>query len=346
MASALTRKSLTELSRRKSRTFVAVLTLALALAGMGLFALPALMNRSMSASVAADRLPDLTVYPRTLVLDQAQLSALAGLPNITAVEPRSMYMGRVYVGARRTLAEVQGIPEFSQQVVNIVHVASGAAPLRGEVLTDLQNAKHEQFDVRAGQTVRIIGANGTVRSLLVSGEGRNLEGARSATSDGVIVLYAGSATVASLSGTGGYDELDFRLADTSSAAVTQTLETVRHVLGAVPGFRGFSDLPQTRAPGDWPGKSSFLQFTKFFYLITLLALLSALVLISNTVTTLVAEQTSEIGTMKAVGAKRRQVATVYLKTALLLGSLGTVVGIVLGIVLANGLTTTSALPSS
>ncbi|HMK97656.1 MAG TPA: FtsX-like permease family protein, partial [Acidimicrobiales bacterium] len=338
MASALTHKSLTELSRRKSRTFVAVLTLALALAGMGLFALPTLMNRSMSASVAADRLPDLTVYTNPVVLGPPQLAALAGLPNITAVQPRSIYKGRVYVGARRALAEVQGIPEFSAQVVNIVHVASGTAPLTGEVLTDLQNAKHEQFDVRAGQTVRIIGASGAVRGLLVSGEGRNLEGARSATSDGVVVLYAGSATVASLSGVRGYSELDFRLADTSSAAVTQTVAGIRHLLAAVPGFRGFSDLPQTRATGDWPGKSSFLQFTKFFYVITLLALLSALVLISNTVTTLVAEQTSEIGVMKAVGGRPRQVAAVYLKTAFLLGALGTLVGIVLGTVLANGLT--------
>ena len=105
----------------------------------------------------------------------------------------------------------------------------------------------------------------------------------------------------------------------------------------MPGFNGFTQLPETRAAGDWPGKSRFLQFTKFFYVITVLALLSALVLISNTVTTLVAEQTSEIGIMKAVGGRRRQVAAVYLKTAFLLGRSGSGVGIVLGVVLANAL---------
>ena len=61
-------------------------------------------------------------------------------------------------------------------------------------------------------------------------------------------------------------------------------------------------------------------------------------LISNTMTTLVAEQTSEIGIMKAVGGRRRQIAAVYLKTALLLGGLGTVAGIILGAVLAYVLT--------
>ena len=334
MVSSLLRKSITDLSRRRSRTFFAVATLALAVASIGLFALPALMNRTMSAEVAADRLPDLTIYTRPLVLNQTQLSALAAVPNVRAVEPRSFFGGRVYVGARRAFAQVLGRPDFSRQAVNVVHVASGAAPGTGAVLTDTQNTRQGLLSVRAGQTVRIIGADGAVRSLQVSGEGRNLDGGQTVTSDGVIVFYATPATVASLSRTPGYDELFFTLADTRPAAVNATITAIRHTLAAVPGFTGFSDLPQVRAAGDWPGKSSFQSASKFLYVITLLALLSALVLISNTMTTLVAEQTSEIGIMKAVGGRRRQIAAVYLKTALLLGGLATVAGIVLGAVLA------------
>jgi putative ABC transport system permease protein len=338
MVSSLLRKSITDLSRRRSRTFFAVATLALAVASIGLFATPARMNRAMSAEVAADRLPDLTIYTRPLVLDQAQLSALAAVPDVRAVEPRSSFGGRVYVGARRAFAQVLGIPDFTRQAVNVVHVASGVAPGTGAVLTDVQNTRQGLLSVQAGQTARIIGADGAVRSLQVSGEGRNLDGGQTVTSDGVIVLYATPATVASLSRTPGYDELFFKLADTSPAAVNATIAAIRRTLAAVPGFTGFSDLPQARAAGDWPGKSSFQSFSKFLYVITLLALLSALVLISNTMTTLVAEQTSEIGIMKAVGGRRRQIAAVYLKTALLLGGLGTVAGIVLGAVLAYVLT--------
>jgi putative ABC transport system permease protein len=338
MVSSLLRKSITDLSRRRSRTFFAAATLALAVMGIGLFAAPALMNRAMSAEVAADRLPDLTISTGPLVLDQAQLSALAAVPNVRAVEPRSSFGGRVYVGARRASAQVLGIPDFTSQQVNVVHVASGVPPQTGAVLTDVQNARQGLLSVQAGQTVRIIGADGAVRSLQVSGEGRNLDGGQTVTSDDVIVLYASPATVASLSRTPGYDELFFTLADTRPAAVNATIAAIRHTLAAVPGFTGFTDLPQVRAAGDWPGKSTFQNFSKFFYVITLLALLSALVLISNTMTTLVAEQTHEIGIMKAVGGRRRQIAAIYLKTALLLGGLGTVTGIILGIVLAYVLT--------
>jgi putative ABC transport system permease protein len=338
MVTSLLRKSVTDLSRRRSRTFFAVLTLALAVAGIGLFATPTLMNRAMSAEVAADRLPDLTISTRPLVLGQAQLAALAAVPNVRAVQPRSSFGGRVYVGARRAYAQVLGIPDFTGQQVNVVHVASGAAPGTGAVLTDAQNARQGLLSVRAGQAVRIIGADGVVRSLRVSGEGRNLDGGQTVTADGVIVLYATPATVASLSRTPGYDELFFTLADTRPAAVNATIAAIRHTLAAVPGFTGFTDLPQVRAAGDWPGKSGFQNFSSFLYIITLLALLSALVLISNTMTTLVAEQTSEIGIMKAVGGRRRQIAAVYLKTAVLLGGLGTAAGIILGVVLAWAVT--------
>ncbi len=68
--------------------------------------------------------------------------------------------------------------------------------------------------------------------------------------------------------------------------------------------------------------------------ITILALLSAIVLISNTMSTLVAEQTREIAVMRAVGARRRQVALIYARTALLLGALGALTGTLLGIGLA------------
>ena len=338
MVSSLLRKSITDLSRRRSRTFFAAATLALAVASIGLFALPTLMNRSMRAEVAADRLPDLTVYTRPLVLDHAQLSALAAMPDVRAVEPRSLFGGRMYVGVRRAFAQVLGIPDFTRQAVSVVHVASGVAPGTGAVLTDVQNARQGLLSVHIGQTVRISGADGAIRSLRVSGEGRNLDGGQSVTADGVIVLYATPATVASLSRAPGYDELFFRLADTRPAAVNATIEAIRHTLAAVPGFTGFSDLPQARAAGDWPGQSSFQSFSKFLYVIALLALLSALVLISNTMTTLIAEQTSEIGIMKAVGGRRRRIAAVYLMTALLLGGLGALAGIALGIVVAYALT--------
>ena len=335
MVSALSRKSLTDLSRRRSRTFFAVATLALAVTSIGIFALPALMDRSMQAEVQAGKLPDLTVFTSPLVLDNATLSTLSSLPNVRAVEPRSVFDGRIYLGARRARVVVVGVPDFARQRADVVHVTSGSAPGASEVLTERQNASQGLLHVGRGDTVQVIATSGLTESLRVSGEARNLGGGKDVTDANVVVLYATPETVALLSGDEGYQSLAFRLADTRPASIAATTADVRRALTSVPGFAGFTWLPEVRAAGDWPGKSDFDAFTKFFSVITVLALLSAFVLIANTMTTLVAEQTSEIATMKAVGGRRRQIAVVYVKTALLLGALGTLVGVVLGLALSN-----------
>jgi putative ABC transport system permease protein len=335
MASALLRKSVNDLTRRKARTLFSISTLALAVASIAILAVPTLIDRSMQAEVRAERLAHLTVTTRPLPLTDAQLAALAALPNVEAVEARSGVDTRVYVGERRAPAVVIGVRDFTRQAVDVVHVASGAPPAWREVLVDLQDANQGVYDGRAGDLVRVLGAGGREVRLRISGKARNLGGGQDVTDDDVVVLYATAETVAALSGEPGYGLLALRLRDTSPGAVSATLDAVRTSLARVPGFTGFTNLPEVRAPGDWPGKADSEQFVDFFGVITLLALLSALVLISNTMTTLVSEQTGEIGIMRAVGARRRQIALVYVKTAMLLGALGTLAGIALGVVLSN-----------
>ena len=333
--SALLRKSVTDLTRRKARALFSILTLALAVASISIFAVPELIDRSMQSEVRAERLAHLTMSTRPLPLSAAQLATLAALPNVETLEVRSHVQTRVYVGERRAPAVLIGVRDFGRQKVDVVRVTSGAAPALGEVLVDVQNANQGMYDGRTGGVVRVVGSSGAEGKLRISGEATNLGGGRQVADDDVVVLYATAETVAALSGESGYGELAFRLRDTSPAGIASTLAVVRESLAAMPGFTGLSGLPDVRAPGDWPGKEDSDLFVDFFGVITLLALLSALVLISNTMTTLVSEQTGEIGIMRAVGARRRQVALVYLKTALLLGAMGTLVGIALGILLSN-----------
>ncbi|MGZ6705398.1 MAG: ABC transporter permease [Solirubrobacteraceae bacterium] len=331
--SALARKSITDLTRRRARTLLAVCTLAIAVASIGIFALPPLADRAMQKEIASSRIPDLTIDTKPLPLSGAELAALRRLPNVTAVEPRAFFATRVYLGARRAKAFVIGVPDFARQSADVVHVPSGAAPGPGAVLTDVQNARHGRDVGGAGGRLRIITGDGRVRSLRISGEGRNLAGGQLAISESAVVLYATPQTVARLSGKPGYSTLAFRLRDPGRADAT--IAAVHSRLRANPAFTGFADLPSVRAPGDWPGKQIFNRFTELLYIITVLALVSALVLVANTMTTLVGEQTSEIGTMKAIGGRPRQIAGVYLRTALVLGALGSLLGIALGLVLAN-----------
>ena len=202
----------------------------------------------------------------------------------------------------------------------------------------MQNAATGRGVGGVGGTVRVRAGNGNWVAMPVSGQGRNLGGGQNVVQNTVAVLYATAPTVAALSGTPGYTQLEFRLHDSSTAAAQQTVTTIRQYLQTIPGFTGFSDLPQIRSHGDWPGKSMFSKITGVLYVVTLLALLGALVLLSSTISTLVSEQTPEIATMKAIGAGRKQIRRVYLRTAMLLGGLGAIAGAVLGILLSWALT--------
>jgi putative ABC transport system permease protein len=97
----------------------------------------------------------------------------------------------------------------------------------------------------------------------------------------------------------------------------------------------FTDLPTVREAGTWPGQDIAQNFTALFYVGGILALVSALVLVANTMTTMVAEQRREIAIMKAIGGRRWQIIGAFLRTVWLLAGLGTLAGVLLGILLSN-----------
>jgi len=198
--SAIVRKSVTDLTRRKARAFFTILTLALAVASVGILAVPQLMQQSMEREVAAHRLPDLTVSMKPLQLSAAELAALGRLPNVTAVEPRSLLATRVWVGEKRERAIVIGVADYARQRADVVTIDSGAAPSASAVLTDQNNAKAKGFDVGAGADARVLAADGSVHALAIGGVGRKLTGGQDDPSNDWITFYATPQTVASLSG--------------------------------------------------------------------------------------------------------------------------------------------------
>ena len=150
MASTLLKKSMTDLTRRKARAVFAVLTLAIAVASIGIFAASPLMDRAMQDEVRASRLADLTLQTKPLVVTPAQLAALGRLPNVEGVQALSVVQTRVWIGERRQKALVVGVPNYGRQPVDRVAITSGTAPRAGAVLTDLQNGGRYNGGAGAG----------------------------------------------------------------------------------------------------------------------------------------------------------------------------------------------------
>jgi putative ABC transport system permease protein len=335
MASAVLKKSVTDLTRRKARTVFTVLTLAIAVASVGIFAIPSLMNTAMQKEVQANKLPDLTLNLKPLALTRPQLAALRQLPNVVAADGRSYFQTRVWIGERRVKAVIIAAPSYASQSVDVVSLVSGRSPAGLSVASDVQNDKQGRFSGRAGSTIRIVGVGGRTVTVPVSGVARNMIGDQAAIGLDAVVLYSTPALLERLGADPGYSALELRLADASKAAADRTVAATRRYLKAYTSFTGFSNLPELREPGSYPGKDLFDQLASIMNVFTVLALLAGLVLIANTMTTLIGEQRREIGMMKAIGGTGRQIRRIYLRTALLLGAAGSVLGVVLGLVIAN-----------
>ena len=86
------------------------------------------------------------------------------------------------------------------------------------------------------------------------------------------------------------------------------------------------------------GPVPFSQLIEIFLVITVMAVVCALFLIANTMNTMVVEQGNEIAILRALGGRRRQIASVILRTASALGAAGAITGTALGIVVAYLLT--------
>ena len=148
------------------------------------------------------------------------------------------------------------------------------------------------------------------------------------------MFYATLATVERLRGMQGYNYLGFRLTDDTTAVQNQVIAEVRTYLTQQVGTDPITSVPATRDATQWPGQDAFGHIMRLLYIITTLAFGSALFLISSTMNTLITEQAAEIAILKTLGARRRQIAAVILRTAGLLGAAGAVIGTVLGIVIA------------
>lgn len=331
--SVLYRKSWSDIRRRWARSLFTVATVAAAVAGLGMFAPPTLMDRSMEERIATDRLHDIRIFTEDIVLSDEETAELRAIPGVKSLELRATYFTEARIGDHREDVLLVGVQDFSRQEVNVVALEDGEVPAAGQALTDVQDSG--SVAVGPGTELEIVDSAGDLHPLTITGAGRTLSYSQVAAFDDP-VLYAPSDVVNEIAGTTGIDSIEILVTDPEQAqSVTDAVQAwlVENHPEVV-----FTQLPETREAGTWPGQDDFNNFATLFYIGAILALISATALVSNTMTTMVAEQRREIAMMKAIGGRRGQVAMSFFRTVVLLAAAGSLLGAALGAVIANLLT--------
>lgn len=330
--SVLYRKSLQDITRRRARSLFTIATIAAAVASLSMFALPTLMDRAMQSRISHDRLHDVRVRTLDIELTTADIEALRAIPGVAELELRTTYFTQLRVGERRDDALLVGVQDFEDQRVNVVELQSGEAPAGVAALSDAENGRSGRLRTGETTTIQVEDNSGQLHPLTLTGVGRTLEYSQVAL-EGDVVLYAPQDAVNAIAGARGINSLEIRVDDPARAV--DVTRAVQEWLTANHPEVVFTNLPDTRVAGTWPGQDVFNNFSTLFYVGAILALISAVALVSNTMTTMVAEQRREIAIMKAIGGRPHQVGLSFLRTVSLLAGAGSILGVALGIPLSN-----------
>ncbi|MGV9644292.1 ABC transporter permease [Streptomyces sp. NPDC003514] len=216
---------------------------------------------------------------------------------------------------------------WTENDLRSMEITSGHAP-RGptEVMVDADTA--DKHDLKLGDELRTIAATGDVRAKIVGIASWKV------TNPGAAVVYFDTETSqrALLGATGRFTQVSVTAAD----GVSDT-QLKRNVAQALDGSYKIQTAKEN-ADENRKDVGEFMDIIKYAMLgFAGIAFLVGIFLIINTFSMLVAQRTREIGLMRAIGSSRRQVNRSVLVEALLLGFVGSVLGVGAGVGIAVGL---------
>ncbi|MFI5272524.1 MAG: ABC transporter permease [Ktedonobacterales bacterium] len=317
------RKSFADVTRRKGRTLLVVLGIFIGVFGLTAIntaedALFAALTFSQSGQATQ---PDIVVDVDRL--DPTLLPTLQSVAGVETVQYQTVFHTQWHVSQAPGHIDMQIVsyPDPRHVPLTPFQLTSGRYPNAGEIVMEYGDLGLQGFNI--GDTVMVDTAQGTAH-LRVVGLARTPGHNPAATGNGN--GYMSEAGLQQL--TAGMDlspEIAVKVrshADTVATALQQVL--LAHgiaVNGSVISTGGSTSPPTNAIAG-------------LFSLLRILAIVAVVMsgfLILNTVTTLVAEQTAIIGTMKAAGGTRGAIMRGYLVSVGIYSGLATLPSIVLGV---------------
>jgi putative ABC transport system permease protein len=329
-----------DLGVARTRTVLVVLSIAVGVFAVGTIAgSNALLQQGLREAYAAS-LPASATFATSPFGDDV-VNMVRGLRGVAEAEARRSVTVRLQTGPD-SYREMQltAISDFRDQRLDLVTPEPGAAwpPRRGEML--LERSSLTLADVAVGSDVQVQTVDGKLHRLHVVGLSHEV-GASPAFYVGRLNGHVDFDTLADLGYDTTYDDLRIRVADPTldRAGIGAAAEVVRTHLERA-GVTVYSVY--VPIPGQHPANDLLAGVFLVLGVLGLLALVASGFLVVNTVNAIIAQQTRQIGVMKAVGARNRQVAGLYLGMVLVYAVLSLGVALPLGALGAYALTVFTA----
>ena len=265
-------------------------------------------------------------------LDESLLPEVRGLPGVGAAEG-SVDGEAQLIGDDGKAIVFGGAPNLGFSIANgdspfnPLSLVQGAWPGPGDVVVDESTADRE--DLKLGQTIGVQ-AEGPVQELRISGIVRfgSVSTIGGATLAGFDLLTAQEL----FNKRGQLDEI--AVAAGSGTSDQQLVQEIEEILPPTAQVKTASQ----QASDDAEETNSFISFLRGFLLaFGGIALFVGSFVIANSLSITIAQRTREFATLRTIGGSRRQVLMSIVIEALVVGAVASVVGLVLGLLLARGL---------
>ncbi|HEV2459524.1 MAG TPA: FtsX-like permease family protein [Ktedonobacterales bacterium] len=317
------RKSFADVTRRKGRTLLVVLGIFI-----GVFGLTAINTAedALFASLSFSQSGQAT-QPDIILdvdhLDPTLLPALQSVAGVEAVQYQTVFNTQWHISQApgHIPMQIVSYPDLHYVPLTPFQLTSGRYPNAGEIVLEYGDLGLQPFSI--GDTVTVDTAQGTA-SLRVVGLARTPGHNPAASGNGE--GYMSEAGLQQLTAGMG-------LSPEIAVTVQSHVDTVATVLQQVLLAHGIAVNGSAISTGG-PTSPPTNAIAGVFSLLRILAIVAVVMsgfLILNTVTTLVAEQTAIIGTMKAAGGTRGAIMRGYLVSVGIYSGLATLPAIVLGL---------------
>ncbi|GLV53868.1 hypothetical protein KDH_07190 [Dictyobacter sp. S3.2.2.5] len=339
------RKLIADMTLRKGRTLLIMIGIL-----AGVFGLTSInLTKDMLFSAYTYTIENQATQPDiTMLIDTPDPNLIYTLQSVSNVktiqfETRISTLWHISRAPGYTPLKIVNYPSVKKQsstTLNPFELVSGRYPQVGEIVMEYGNTALANFNI--GDTVSIDTIHGEAR-LHVVGIVRTA-GVNPATS-GKALAYMSDAGIRQLDVITNSDEpnrpsrqflihykIDNITQVTTTARALQDVLQHQHVRVLATTFPGPSMVPLQQIAGI---------FTLLMILVILAVWIDA-ILIFNTVTTFIAEQTAIIGTMKTLGGTQWRIMRHYLGFIIICSSLATILGLVLGIAGGDALASTLA----
>lgn len=329
MLSPRWRKALRDLWENKTRTILVILAIAIGIVGVGsILTSYSILTREMNRNFM-DTNPATAVITLDSDVDDDLVQTIQARPDIAAAEARRTLLARYRTGDNQWLPILLFvIDDFENLRVSTFSSERGDwNPAASEILIERSGLSLIGQDV--GDTAVVKAPGNVPQNLTISGIVHD-PGQAPSWMEGRAYGYITVDGLAQLGEAPTLNELRLVMADNANdqAANRQTANGVRDWLTN----NGYSvSRTKVPVPGEHPHNSQMMTLLFILEAFGILALLLSGLLVATMISALMEQQLRQIGVMKTVGARIRQIAGVYLATVIFLGAMALLIGIPAGL---------------